>query len=380
MPVVALWSTPFSKSRTLPPFLFADPAMARAVQGLKAAAGEGAWTLAAWQTTEAAFYAPFAKSIEAWRCSLGLPPLSGVGGASKPMTHWEALRTTKVPILYGISPHVLPRPPDWPNAAVLAGYFCAVPPAGADVDFPGRAELEAFLRPHGGGDDRPSSSPIFLTFGSSRGPDPPAVARVLLAAARAAGRRVVVSCGLGLGADDVDRAAAAADADHQIMQRLGGLGVSAAGDNSARGDLLNTGDAASWVQCLRGPVPHDWLFPQVDLVIHHGGAGTTGAAFRAGTPQLILPVEFDQFFWATRAAELGVAPSGPLLIPARAAQFATAADALAAALRPRLAANAKKLADDIRASREDGAGLAAEFIRQYVKAKTEADAASTRSC
>ncbi|KAH8998525.1 family 1 glycosyltransferase [Lactarius akahatsu] len=27
-------------------------------------------------------------------------------------------------------------------------------------------------------------------------------------------------------------------------------------------------------------VPHDWLFPQLDAVLHHGGAGTTGASLR----------------------------------------------------------------------------------------------------
>ncbi|MFC4879206.1 glycosyltransferase [Microbulbifer halophilus] len=31
--------------------------------------------------------------------------------------------------------------------------------------------------------------------------------------------------------------------------------------------------------------PHDWLFPRVALAVHHGGAGTTAAALRAGIPQ-----------------------------------------------------------------------------------------------
>ncbi|MBN3884196.1 MAG: hypothetical protein HWQ44_14800 [Nostoc sp. JL34] len=31
-------------------------------------------------------------------------------------------------------------------------------------------------------------------------------------------------------------------------------------------------------------VPHDWLFPQVPAVVHHGGASTTAAVLRAGTP------------------------------------------------------------------------------------------------
>ena len=35
--------------------------------------------------------------------------------------------------------------------------------------------------------------------------------------------------------------------------------------------------------------PHDWLFPQMSAVIHHGGSGTTGAGLRAGRPTLICP-------------------------------------------------------------------------------------------
>ncbi len=31
-------------------------------------------------------------------------------------------------------------------------------------------------------------------------------------------------------------------------------------------------------------VPHDWLFPQIAAVVHHGGSGTTFEACRAGIP------------------------------------------------------------------------------------------------
>lgn len=58
-------------------------------------------------------------------------------------------------------------------------------------------------------------------------------------------------------------------------------------------------------------VPHDWLFPRIDVALHHGGAGTTGASLRAGIPTLIKPWFGDQYFWASRVQALGVC----LLVP-----------------------------------------------------------------
>jgi UDP:flavonoid glycosyltransferase YjiC (YdhE family) len=60
-------------------------------------------------------------------------------------------------------------------------------------------------------------------------------------------------------------------------------------------------------------IPHTWLFPRMRLVIHHGGAGTTGAALRAGVPSVATPFTADQSFWARRVRALGV---GPAPVPA----------------------------------------------------------------
>ncbi len=48
---------------------------------------------------------------------------------------------------------------------------------------------------------------------------------------------------------------------------------------------------------LISAVPHKWLFPRCACVVHHGGAGTTGAGLLAGRPTAILPVFADQQFW-----------------------------------------------------------------------------------
>jgi sterol 3beta-glucosyltransferase len=50
-------------------------------------------------------------------------------------------------------------------------------------------------------------------------------------------------------------------------------------------------------------IPHDWRFPRMSTVVHHGGA-----AFREGVPALVVPFIMDQPFWSARTATLGVSP------------------------------------------------------------------------
>ncbi|HYO58871.1 glycosyltransferase [Archangium sp.] len=52
-------------------------------------------------------------------------------------------------------------------------------------------------------------------------------------------------------------------------------------------------------------VPHSWLFPRAACVVHHGGAGTTAAAFRAGVPAVIVPHTLEQPLWAEFSRALG---------------------------------------------------------------------------
>jgi UDP:flavonoid glycosyltransferase YjiC (YdhE family) len=54
--------------------------------------------------------------------------------------------------------------------------------------------------------------------------------------------------------------------------------------------------------------PHCALFPRMAAVVHHAGAGTTGAGLRAGVPAVPVPIQFDESFWAARLVALGVAP------------------------------------------------------------------------
>lgn len=60
------------------------------------------------------------------------------------------------------------------------------------------------------------------------------------------------------------------------------------------------------VVCI-GEEPHDEIFRRVQATIHHGGAGTTAAAVRAGIPSVVVPHFADQFWWGRRLHRLGVA-------------------------------------------------------------------------
>jgi UDP:flavonoid glycosyltransferase YjiC (YdhE family) len=63
---------------------------------------------------------------------------------------------------------------------------------------------------------------------------------------------------------------------------------------------------------VRGWVPQADLLPHVDVVVHHGGSGTTLGALTVGAPQLLLPQGADQF---ANAEAVSAAGAGLRLLP-----------------------------------------------------------------
>jgi vancomycin aglycone glucosyltransferase len=118
----------------------------------------------------------------------------------------------------------------------------------------------------------------------------------------------------------------------------------------------DTGD-----DCLPiGDVNHEKLFPRVAAIVHHGGAGTTSTAARAGRAQVIIPHNYDQFYWAHRVQQLGVGASGPT-------RDELTVDALVLALReclrPEVITHAQALAGRME---PHGARIAAErLLREF---------------
>jgi UDP:flavonoid glycosyltransferase YjiC (YdhE family) len=105
-----------------------------------------------------------------------------------------------------------------------------------------------------------------------------------------------------------------------------------------------------------GDTPHDWLFPRTALVVHHGGSGTSHAAARAGVPSVVVPFAGDQFFWARRMGERGIA----VTCPATRLDGDRLAHAVAAASAPALRDNARRVGQAM--AREDGARTAVDRL------------------
>ncbi|CAJ1437289.1 unnamed protein product [Effrenium voratum] len=106
--------------------------------------------------------------------------------------------------------------------------------------------------------------------------------------------------------------------------------------------------------------PHDLVFPQCQVILHHAGVGTSAATLRSGVPSVCLPVMLDQFYNAKQLTRLGVAP------PSIAFQnVASSPDSVIEALRcclesPMMAEQAKELCSRLEES--DGATQSVEKV------------------
>lgn len=196
-----------------------------------------------------------------------------------PPTTLERLEEWRVPHIYSFSPSVLPPPKDWPDYVHCTGYWFLDNPEQSWQPDPA---FTAFLE-QGNNDPRPI---IYIGFGSIIVPDPEEMSRVIVEAVVRAGVRAIICKGWSSRKTrEAAAAAAKSAADEESSQIL----------NRYPGTIYSISS-----------VPHDWLFPRIQGVVHHGGAGTTAAGLRAGLPTVIKPFFGDQRFWGQRVEELGV--------------------------------------------------------------------------
>lgn len=150
--------------------------------------------------------------------------------------------------------------------------------------------------------------------------------------------------------------------------RIVSLTARALGRAGLRGVLISDhagadADLPENVLRVPGGLPYDWLFPRVSVAVHHGGAGTTAEALRAGTPSVVVPVVPDQEFWGWRLHTLGAAPPP---IPHRALTPERLLHAIRqAATDPHMRRRRQALAAQI--SAEDGISHAVEAFERHAR-------------
>ena len=159
--------------------------------------------------------------------------------------------------LYAYSPSVLPKPRDWGGDVHVTGYWYL----DGNATYAPDPALADFLAA--------GPAPLYVGFGSMPSSNASELTRVVVEAIRQAGVRGLLAIGGG------------------AMTRL---------------------EVPEGMFMIEG-APHDWLFPQVSTVVHHGGAGSTAAALRAGRPTVICPFFGDQPFWGAVVKKRGLGPA-----------------------------------------------------------------------
>ena len=286
----------------LPTGAFADPGFAHTFQPRASSSrwlNYGSHILA-----HLAFWEIFFPDIDrARRRALGLPPF--------PIwMPWQALSAQANVLLLGYSPSLLPAPVEWPPRVAVTGYWFL----DRDPSWQPPAELKQFLQE--------GSPPVYIGFGSMSDAQPEQLTPLIIEALERSQQRGVLLTGWG------------------ALQQV---------SHSARVAAIPS-------------IPHDWLFPQMAAVIHHGGAGTTGACLRAGIPSITVSFLPEQAFWGEQVYRRG---AGPRPMTRRLLSATLLSQAINQALQnATMRRHAALLGQQIRA--EDGIARAVEIFEQVV--------------
>ena len=240
------------------------------------------------------------KHIKLWRKSNGLPPAF----CGLDICHDPSGRT--IPVINGYSASLIPVADDCPTSVHTSGFWFLQQ---AENWSPPEA-LVRFLA------DGPP--PVYVGFGSMAPSDSKKLTEIIISAIEKCGCRGIIATGWG------------------------GLNPDHLSDT-----IFNVSN-----------VPHDWLFPRVSAVVHHGGAGTTAAGLKAGAPTLVCPFFGDQPLWGQVVYELGV---GVAPIPQKTLDVEKLSSAIHALLTsPSIKKRALELSVQI--NKEDGIAAAIDVI------------------
>ena len=245
------------------------------------------------------------SNVNQWRkVRLGLRPAPFLGP-------YRMMRADRVPYLIACSPAVIPKPPDWLDWHFVTGYWFLE----LSSDFRPPPDVESFLQS--------GSPPVYVGFGSMSEEQPERLIDVVVEALDRTNQRGILASGWG------------------GLRRRG-----------LPGNILQVDD-----------VPHQWLFPRMAAVVHHGGAGTTAAALRSGVPSVVVPFGGDQHHWGRILVQMGVSPE-VLSVDDLTAE--SLAHAIALAIDDHdLRTRAGSLGGSI--SKEDGVSRAVEIVNQHLR-------------
>ncbi len=248
--------------------------------------------------------APFSGMVRSWRQEvLGLP-------SGRSATNDYRLNGKPLLILYCYSAHVLPVPADWNRSAYVAGYWFLEDQAGWEPP----ADLIKFIEA--------GPAPVYIGFGSMVANDPAKVTQMVVSALENAGHRGVLATGWG-----------------------------AMEDINLPPTMFKLKEA-----------PHDWLFPRMAAVVHHGGAGTVASGLRAGKPTVVCPFIADQPFWGNVIHQRGL---GPKPIPQKQLSVERLSEAIRVAVTDTsMRQRASEIGEKIRA--EDGVANAIAIIQKLI--------------
>ncbi len=214
-----------------------------------------------------------------------------------------------IPVIHEVSQSVIACPADWPDHAVMPGYFFLDHSAWMPPD-----DLVSFLAA--------GPPPVYISFGSMGYSDPQGLTQTVVEAVRQAGQRAVIAIGWG---------------------------------------AMAVPESADDIFCVEH-VPYSWLFPQVSAVVIHGGAGSVAAGLRAGRPVIVCPFFSDQPFWGKIVA---AHHAGPQPIPIKQLTSEKLAGAIRQCLDDQhIKQSAAVLGEKIRS--EDGLGKAVAYIRDAI--------------
>ncbi|KAL8820755.1 MAG: hypothetical protein Q9191_007451 [Dirinaria sp. TL-2023a] len=242
--------------------------------------------------------------------TLGLEPVSTLWAPGQ-------LFRLKVPYTYLWSPSLIPKPPDWGDEIDIAGFIFL----DLASSFRPPESLSKFLES--------GPPPVYIGFGSIVIDDPDQFTNLIFEAVEKAGVRALVSKGWG------------------------GLG----GEENVPDNIY-----------LLENTPHDWLFPRVSAVVHHGGAGTTAIGLKCGIPTMIVPFFGDQPFWGAMVSKARA--GAHRTIPYKDLTVDALADGIQQCLTAEAKSNAQKIARSI-AEEGDGAQNCVESFHRHLPLRGE---------